>query len=212
MNLHTRAAPIGAIREAARECDFVLSTDALDSYDERVEQSWKLDRFLRNPVALWSHDSRALPIGQWKSVRVEGGALRGTLKFATKDANPLAEQAWQSVLQGTLRAVSVGFRPGSVRTEEIGGRDVTVLSENDLYECSLTPVPANPEALAELRAKAAGGGHADSDDFTSDAIRDIERFDAMRKAKDDADYAARFAPHESDELIAEVNRHAREAR
>ncbi len=153
--LCVRAAELSAVREEQREVDFICSTDTVDSYGERVAQSWKLDRFKRNPVALWSHSSRDLPVGQWMNVRVEEGALRGTFKCATAKANPQAEYVWQSILERTLRAVSVGFKPGKVLWEDHDGVDVCVLSENDLFEISVVPLPANPDAvIEEMKARA----------------------------------------------------------
>lgn len=152
--LCVRAAELSAVREDGREIDFIMSTGVRDSYGEIVRQNWDLKRFEGNPVALWSHDSKGLPVGQWLNVRVEDGVLKGTLKVATAKANPLAENVWQSILEKTLRAVSVGFMPHKVSFEEIDGEEVCVLDENELYECSPTPIPANPEALIAMRAKA----------------------------------------------------------
>lgn len=152
--LCVRSAVLSSVREDAREADFTCSTDAVDSYGEVVRQNWDLNRFRSNPVALWSHDSHGLPVGQWKDVRVDGGALVGTLKVATAAANPLAENVWQSILEKTLRAVSVGFWPHKVSVEEIAGVERVVLDMNELYEISPTPIPANPEAIGKMKAKA----------------------------------------------------------
>ena len=74
--------------------------------------------------------------------------------FASAKANPLAEQVWQSVQERTLRAVSVGFKPREVRKETRDDKDVYVLSDNDLYEISVVPIPSNPEALTRMKALA----------------------------------------------------------
>ena len=138
-----------------RAARFVFSTDALDSYGERVAQNWDLKRFSSNPVALFAHRSRELPIGHAKDVGVIDGALQGTIVFATAEANPLAEQVWQSIQQGTLRTVSVGFYPHTVRLGKENDREILVLDDNELFEISVTPVPANPEAVMRLRQRAA---------------------------------------------------------
>lgn len=157
--LCVRAAELSAVREDGREVDFVCSTDTEDSYGEIVRQTWRLGRFLKNPVALWAHDSHSLPIGQWLHVRVEDGALRGTLKVAPGKCNPQAEYVWQSILEKTLRAVSVGFMPGKVTYEddETGDNQLCVLDDNELYEISVVPIPANPDAIVELKSKAFAG-------------------------------------------------------
>lgn len=143
------------INEAGRYADFTASTAALDSYGERVEQVWRLERYLSNPVVLFAHKSRELPIGRSENVGVgTDGNLAMRVFFATEKANPLAEQVWQCVREKTLRTVSVGFIPHSVRYERENDKDVCVLSDNELFELSVTPVPANPEALAKMRARA----------------------------------------------------------
>lgn len=55
---------IRSVRDDKREADFVASTNALDSWDEIVEQVWRLERFLANPVVLFAHQSCELPIGE----------------------------------------------------------------------------------------------------------------------------------------------------
>ncbi len=151
---HTRGLHLRAVHKDKREADFVASDETIDSYDDIVEQSWKLGRFNKNPVILFAHNSRELPIGQAVQCGVEGGALECTIRFASEAANPLAEQVWQCVQEGVLRAVSVGFNPGSVRYEKRDGNEVCVLSDNELFEISVTPIGANPNALAKMRAKA----------------------------------------------------------
>lgn len=138
-----------------RRVDFIASTDAVDTYDEIVDQgSWELDKFLANPVILFAHNSRALPIGKAVDVGVKNGRLECTIEFATEDANPEAEKVWKLIQGGFLRAVSVGFIPRDYKWEKRDGKDVFVLYGNSLREISVTPVPANHEALAKMRARA----------------------------------------------------------
>lgn len=154
----TRGLALRSVDENKRSVDVVASTDAIDSYDEVVEQDWDLTRFLANPVILFGHNSRELPIG--KATRCEVVSVNGrkqlecTIQFLSEKANPRAEQVWQSVLEGALRAVSVGFRPGDARFEKRNGAEVFVLSKCELHELSVVPIPANPEALAKMKAKA----------------------------------------------------------
>lgn len=157
IELQALAARVRAGSEEERVCDVIASTAAEDSYGEIVEQSWRLERYLANPVVLFAHESDELPIGTAENVRVEDGALRARLRFASAEASPRAEWVWRSLREGTLRGVSVGFVPHGVRFEKRGDRDVMVLSDNELLEISVTPIPANPEALAQLRARAFGG-------------------------------------------------------
>lgn len=142
--------------ETTREVEFTASTDRVDSYGDSVTQNWQLERYKTNPVVLFAHDSRSLPIGFCTNVGVEMGALVCTIRFATAEANPQAELVWQSILQKTLRAVSVGFQPHTVRREVRNDVDVWILDDNELFEISVTPVPANQDALARMKAKSLG--------------------------------------------------------
>jgi len=143
-----------ALREESREVDFVCSTESVDSYGSIIKQNWDLRRFKQNPVVLWAHESRELPVGQASNTRVEKDALVATIKLATAKANPHAENVWQSILEGTLRGLSVGFYPREVRFEKHDDVEVMVLDDNELLELSVTPIPSNPEALAKLRSRA----------------------------------------------------------
>lgn len=143
-----------ALREEKREADFVASTAGVDRYDEIVEQNWRLDAFLKNPVILYAHNSRELPIGQATRVEMVDGQLECTIKFLTEDANPLAEKVWRCLQQKALRAVSVGFMPNEYRWEMRDGHEVLVLSDNELREISVVPIPGNADALAKMKAAA----------------------------------------------------------
>lgn len=153
----------------SRAFDFVFSTAAIDSYDEIIEQDWLLERFLRNPVVLWNHNiaargflsgppEAALPIGKASNVKIEANRLVGTITLVSEKANPIAERVYHGLVEGSLNATSVGFTPGNVRYEKRGDRELYVLSQNELHEISIVPVPANPEAvlrsarLEDLRA------------------------------------------------------------
>lgn len=146
--------------DAERAVDVIASTEAVDSYDSVLTKNWRLERYLANPVVLFAHKSRELPIGRAENVRVEDGELRARLVFTTAETNPVAEQVWRSINEGLLRGVSVGFTSNSVRVEKRDGRELLVLDDNELVEISVTPVPANPEALAQMRARAAGAAPA----------------------------------------------------
>lgn len=147
LGLHVRG-----VSEKERTAEFVASTDALDSYGEVVEQVWILDRFKSNPVILYAHNQKELPIGKCIYIAVEKGQLICNIQFASKEANPLAENVWQSVLEQTLRAVSVGFHSHSFRWEKKDNDEYLVLSDNELMEISVVPIPANPEAVLRERA------------------------------------------------------------
>ena len=158
--LCVRTAVLRSVRQDVREVDFCCSTDTVDSYGEVVRQNWNLKRFASNPVGLFAHKANELPVGQWLNVGVDKGELVATFRAATEKANPLAENVWQSILEGTLRTVSVGFWPHKVSVEEIAGVERIVLDDNELFEISIVPIPANPDAIGKMKAKAIEAFHA----------------------------------------------------
>lgn len=127
--------------------EFVMSTDAPDSYGDIVEQDWDLTQFRRNPIALFMHDADD-PLGTWSDVAVRGGKLTGFLTMAAPGTSEEIDTIRALLEQRILRAVSVGFTPGSA--EPINPKEPFSgyrLSGNKLLECSVVSIPANDEAL-----------------------------------------------------------------
>jgi len=162
--LATRAAPPPA--DQARTVAFVAATAAVDRHGTVIlPQGIRTDAFVRNPVFLWGHDGYGGPgmpsglghvLGRVVALRASPEAFEVEAEFAPAEVNPLAEQALRLGRAGFLSAVSIGFLPLESRAETREGRMVTVFTAVDLLEVSLVPVPSNPEALALLRAVAAG--------------------------------------------------------
>ena len=167
----------------ARTVDFVASTDVIDTYGEVVDQgSWELDIYKSNPVVLFAHDSDDLPIGKCLDIVVRNGQLECKLQIATEKENPLAENVWACLVGEYLRAVSVGFIPANYRWEIRNGTEVLVLSGNSLREISVTPVPANHEALAKMRARAMAERSADTKTTNAQTSAQETQMDEATKA------------------------------
>jgi HK97 family phage prohead protease len=152
-----------------RRVSVIASTETIDSHGEILEQVWDLTRYMANPVVLWNHNIRSespdVVLGRGENVRVERpgtpqAALELDIVFASKEANPDAEKVLLKFEEGIQRAVSVGFRPNDIRLEMRDGEEVFVLSNNELRELSVTPVPSNPDTLAKELAYCKS--HADS--------------------------------------------------
>lgn len=129
--------------------EFVLSDATVDRYGDIVEPAgWDLKNFKKNPIALFGHSS-GFPIGSWESVRVEGGKLIGRLVLAAKGTSDRIDELRSLLEQGILRAVSVGFRP--IEADPIDPKQpwgAQRYRKQELLECSLVSVPANPAAIA----------------------------------------------------------------
>lgn len=156
---------VRAIREAEREVDFVCSTEALDSHGTKISQDgWDFSRFKRNPVVLYNHSARDLPIGQAIRWAVLDDELVATVRLSSEKANPLSEQVWQSIREQTLRGISVGFLPLEYHFEVLpSGEEILIFDRQLLLELSVTPLPSNGEALAKVRARAVLGAANDNE-------------------------------------------------
>lgn len=154
-------------------CECTMSTDDEDSYGDVIDQAtWRLQRYLANPVVLGFHNSRSLPVGRAENVRIEGGALKSLIRF--NQANPEVAAIYESIKAGFLKGVSVGFVPGRVDREQRGEREVTILRDCELYELSIVPIPANPSTLIGREHAARGETRSRGDDL-SDIEARLER-------------------------------------
>src|SRR4051812_10331218 len=89
--------------------EVVITTENLDRYDEVIKlDGWDTANYMNNPVVLWGHDSRALPIGIATAIITRDGKMIAQGKFAPASANPLAQQVRQLYDLGMMRATSVG--------------------------------------------------------------------------------------------------------
>lgn len=129
-----------------REITFIASTPSVDSHGEVVAQDWNFARFEKNPVILWAHNQREPPIGRAVKWWVENGkVLYIRVKFSQVYA--FAQLIFDMIVEGTIRACSVGFIPYEITREEIDGQLRTVLRRNELCELSVCPVPSNADAV-----------------------------------------------------------------
>lgn len=155
-----------AENEDGRSFDFVCSTSVRDRNGRIVVQDWNLEEYIANPVVFWNHmiqgdgwsmDSpdvdMTIPIGRASNVRLEDDKLCARIHFVTVEANPLAEKIYQSVLQKSVNAVSVGWWSDDVTYEMINEECVAIMRSNTLFEISPVGIPANPQAVrAAFRA------------------------------------------------------------
>lgn len=158
------------VRET-RKVRFVISTDGKDRHGTKLNmKGWNLDNFNRNPIVGYQHnvygDNMCVPpnpddvLGPARAwVEEVGGrdVLMGEVTFETADINPQAEKVFQKVLNGTLRATSVGFlEVGQGRTVVDKDQSGKVIGETyefegqELLEFSIVNIPSNPEATRKV--------------------------------------------------------------
>lgn len=140
------------VDDLARTARFTITTGAVDrENDVIVPDGWHLENYLKNPVVLFGHNYRALPVGKATEVVRTGNGLMSTVQFPEEGTYDFADTVFRLVKGGFLKATSVGFRPMKwARNEERQGYD---FMEAELLEWSIVPVPANPEALIAASAQ-----------------------------------------------------------
>jgi HK97 family phage prohead protease len=179
VNLLTRASDDAEVLPSADgklRRRYVVSTDSLDSHETILQGPWRLDRYRANPVVLWAHQSRTVPVGTVERIderRSELGKLELVADVVFRDAGKSAvvDEVRAAVEDGSLRGTSVGFRAHSYHWEKHSDVEVLVLRDLELLEISMTPVPSNADALESARA---GDGYRTLDEIVT-SLRSTER-------------------------------------
>ena len=144
---------IKSIDEDKRQASYIISTDEVDRMGEVVEQSWDLKNYEANPIVLFGHDSSKPEnvLGKALSITTEKDGDRSItsalVQFAEAGTSKGVDTVWSLVKQGILKTVSVGFIPHTYKNTDTEDTP-TVLSDNELLEFSIVPIPANPQAVA----------------------------------------------------------------
>ncbi len=137
-----------------RSMCFCISTEGVDRDNDTIRASgWKLASYRKNPVVLWAHDHKQLPVARCTDVRVEGDKLVAVAEFPGREIYEFGATVFDLLKNGFLRATSVGFKPlKCVTNHQRGGTDY---EEQELVEFSIVNVPSNPMALATRGADSA---------------------------------------------------------
>jgi len=132
--------------EGAVPFRMVITTEDVDRMGETISiDGWDISNYNNNPVVLWAHDYKGLPVGITTKLTKEGKKMIADGYFAPADANPLAGQLAKLYELGLLKTSSVGFIP------TYDAKDKTKIVGAELLEWSFTPVPANPHALDVMK-------------------------------------------------------------
>lgn len=156
--------PIPSWDAEKRRAKFVLSSQNPDrDNDIVVQEGLDLTRFMENPQALLFHNSRDWPIGSWSDLEKHlNGRPRRTEGWLNvlPGGGPIPEvdQAAWMLEHGGIKTVSIGFIPKTIRRREVPDEfkndpyywaGYEILSA-ELIECSLVPIPAQPDAIAKM--------------------------------------------------------------
>lgn len=142
----------------------VGSTEVLDRQGDVISQDgWQLKNFKENPAVLWGHNLgvNRPPIGEAVKVWLDSGGKKAKksskrlmfkVRFDLQDS--FAAEIFRKIKDGFIRTVSVGFKP--LEWEALEGKEAGPFGgrrylKQELFELSFVAVPANPEAVIELR-------------------------------------------------------------
>lgn len=130
--------------------DGIFSAQNEDRHGEVVVQNgWILVNFLKNPVVLWAHQHDTFPIAKMLEISVDQtNQLVGKMQFAV-DEYEFAKTAFNLIKGGFLSAFSAGFINNKYQIDQ--ENNITYLTENELLEVSVVPIPANQLALAKTK-------------------------------------------------------------
>lgn len=146
-----------------------VATDASQDRDGDVVDPKGLDlkNYKKNPILLFGHDHRGLPVGQADKIKKEGNRI--TFEPAITTVTEFARDVKALFDAGILRAFSIGFIPKE--------RDKNVFTKAELLEISIVNVPSNPNALVMAKSK---GLNMDLLDTTSKGSPNLGQFPVGR--------------------------------
>lgn len=146
----------------------VISTWEADREGDRVlPQGGDFSDYRRNPVLVWSHDYKQIPIGRVTSLNVTPNkSISATWRWLQND--PFADRVRNAYEQGVLNSSSIGFIPKE-STPNGSGYDITRWI---MLELTLCAIPMNPSATRTL--KSLGLYRNDEKTFDVDS-RDVAR-------------------------------------
>jgi len=142
----------------------IITRRVVDRDREVIEPTGiKIDKFLENPVLLWSHVRQQPPVGRVENLRLseDKSAIVADLIFAE---TPAALEIANLVKSGFLRGVSIGIAAkkriakGTKEYDDYIAKypstagAVSIITESELWELSVCTIPANQDALI-LRAQ-----------------------------------------------------------
>jgi HK97 family phage prohead protease len=128
----------------------IITTKSKDRDGDVIHtDGWDFVNFEKNPVVLFGHNSRNLPVGRCLSLKQMKTKVVGTMEYPSADLYHFGNTVGRLAAAGYLKAVSVGFIPKEYELidpdDYWGGFNFL---KQELTEYSIVPVPANPEALS----------------------------------------------------------------
>ena len=125
----------------------IASTSNPDrDHDVLPSDGWNLKNFKKNPVMLYGHDSRDLPVATVTDIKQDGEKLVFKARFPKPGIHDFADKVYELYKDGILRAFSVRFSSKDYEKNDYGG---LTFKKSELLEISAVTIPANAEALVQ---------------------------------------------------------------
>lgn len=142
------------INENDRTIEFIVTKEVVDADGDLVKVSGiDFTRFDKNPVVLFGHDRRGLPIGKVIKRKTLKDNIKMRVKFPTPEEYSVGDTVYKLVKGGYINAVSMSFFPDYETVEypkglKVHGKSVRrVINKSEFLELSILPLPSNPDAL-----------------------------------------------------------------
>jgi len=182
-----------------RVLKFIGTDETVDRDNEIMTTSgWKINHYKKNPVILWAHNHRELPIA--KTVKLQLSKEKGMVffgKFPEKDIHPFADTVFKLYKEKYLNAFSVGFMILKDGYERQDGDKPNLITKKELFEVSAVPVPANPSALqTESLKSAVKDGVINEQEYLECKTQSEKFLEMFVKSNDEEDFMK-----EGDEII-----------
>ena len=136
--------------EEERTLTVLITTPAKDRMGESVDaKGVNLENYKKNPVVLWAHNYSIPPIAKTLWIKKSKEGITAKPQFAK---TAFAEEIFQLYKDGFLNAWSIGFMPEKWVDGDEGDDIKRTYEKCELLEYSAVPVPANPEAITQIRS------------------------------------------------------------
>lgn len=127
----------------------VFHTENLNSYGFWIKMSgMNLDRYKKNPVLLYDHNSFEMSIGKVNNLRIEKNQLVGDVEFDTDDK--IGKKLARKYEKGYMFGFSIGIRTtewSEEKSEIKQGQIRPTATKSELFEISAVNLPSNENAL-----------------------------------------------------------------
>lgn len=201
------AATTKAVEDSPRTLIVTISTDSPDrSGDIVVPKGGDLDNFRKNPVVLYAHNYSGLPIATCIDLQVNEHSIVAKVQFPEKGIYELADIVYEMYTStpALLSAWSIGFI--AMDYEEIEDDDDDEYSSWygsyeftawEMLEFSAVPVPANPEALTQVRTLGF------NPDTVKEAWKELKNKKALKMVKTEIVKEEQVVPEKEEKEIKE---------